>query len=79
MGENMMCSAHKSANEKSRAGWDRTFGKSAQEELDELSEELSANMGKLAEATTDAVEILKKRYDKETLNKFIDHSKGLGW
>lgn len=25
--ENLMCSAHKSANEKSRAGWERTFGR----------------------------------------------------
>lgn len=24
-GKNMMCSAHKAANEKSRKGWDRTF------------------------------------------------------
>ncbi len=75
MSENMMCPAHKASNEKSREGWEKTFGKKKKEYLttEELfgvwSEEDKELLNEACKPTaceendvTDAVEILRKRY-----------------
>lgn len=76
---NMMCPAHKTSNEKSRKGWEQTFGKKkqTQEELELLCNECKPDSSD--ESRIRNAEVQELAENEKLIKKFLKHSRELGW